>query len=174
LGDTGTNNSGGGVITIIPSLATSANNPGYLILQLGPPSAVQAGAAWKLTNQPDSYYSSANPSLQEITSTNALILLFKPVPGWNLPTNRSVTITPGLILTNPANYTVTNPVLTLDFLHGLGLSGTTNTTYQIQRNSSLTGGTWTPYLTNTLSTPGFNLITNKPGPGFYRALWLTN
>jgi sugar lactone lactonase YvrE len=174
LGDTGTNNSGGGVITIIPSLATSANNPGYLILQLGPPSAVQAGAAWKLTNQPDSYYSSANPSLQEITSTNALILLFKPVPGWNLPTNRSVTITPGLILTNLANYTVTNPVLTLDLLHGLGLSGTTNTTYQIQRNSSLTGGTWTPYLTNTLSTPGFNLITNKPGPGFYRALWLTN
>ena len=174
LGDSGTNNSGGGVITIIPSQGFSQSNPGYLILQIGPPSAVQAGAAWKLTNQPAGFYSTANPSLQEVTSTNALVVQFKPIPGWKLPTNRSITLVPGLILTNLANYTVTNPVLTLDSGNGLGMSGTTNTTYQIQSNSSLAGGAWMPFLTNTLTNFGFNLITNHPRPGFYRALWLTN
>ena len=124
FGDTGTNNSGGGVITIIPSQATSIHNPSYLILQLGPAAAVQAGAAWKLTNQPANYYSTANPSLQEITSTSALAVQFKPIPGWNLPTNRTVTVVPGVILTNVANYTVTNPLLTLDLVNGLRISGT--------------------------------------------------
>ena len=174
LGDSGTNYSGGGVITIIPSQAVSLSNPGYLILQLGPPSAVQAGAAWKLANQPASYYSTANPSLQEVTTTNAVQVQFKPIPGWNLPANVSVTVSPSVILTNFANYTVTNPLLALDLANGLRLSGTTNTTYQIQSNSSLTGGAWIPFLTNTLASPGINLITNKPAPGFYRALWLTN
>ena len=173
LGDTGTNNSGGGVITIIPSQDTSLNNPAYLILQLGPAAAVQAGAAWKLTNQPDNYYSAANPSLQEITSTSALAVQFKPIPGWNLPTNRTVTVVPSVILTNVANYTVTNPLLTLDLVNGLRLSGTSNTAYQILSNSTLTGA-WIPFKTNTLTNFGFNLITNHPRPGFYRALWLTN
>jgi hypothetical protein len=174
LGDTGTNNSGGGVITIIPSQAVSGSHPGYLILQLGPPSAVQAGAAWDLAGQSASYYSTVNPSLQEVTATNPLVVQFKPIPGWNLPANFSVTVSPGVILTNAATYTVTNPMLTLDRVNGLGMFGTPNTTYQIQSSSSLTGGGWIPFLTNTLTSPAFNLITNHPAPGFYRALWLTN
>jgi len=174
LGDTGTNNSGGGVITIIPSLAVSGKNPAYLILQLGPPSAVQAGAAWKLASQSVNYYSTANPSLQEVTSTNALLVQFKPIPGWNLPANTTVLVSPGGNITNSAEYTVMNPVLTLDPVNGLGLIGTANTTYRILSNTSFVGGSWVPILTNTLISPGLNLITNNPGPGYYRALWLTN
>jgi sugar lactone lactonase YvrE len=173
LGDSGTNNSGGGVITIIPNVNVSSHNPGYLILQLGPAAAVQAGAAWELVGQPPSYYSASNPSLQEITSTNALALQFRQIPGWILPSNRSVTVFPGVIVTNVASYTVTNPALSVDLARGLSLSGTTNTRYQIQSNSSL-AGTWTPFQTNTLTNFNFNLITNHPRPGFYRALWLTN
>jgi len=169
----GTNYSGGGVITVIPSLNVSRNNPGYLILQLAPPSAVQAGAAWEVAGQPASYYSTANPSVQEFVNTNTLALQFKPIPGWNLPTNRSVTVVPGLIFTNVAVYTVTNPALTVDLVRGLGISGATNTSYAIQSNSAL-NGTWISFQTNTLTNFGFNLITNRPRPGYYRALWLTN
>ena len=111
--------------------------------------------------------------MQEVTSTNALVVQFKPIPGWNLPTNRAVTVVPGLIMTNVAAYTPTNPVLTVDRIAGLGISGTSNTTYQIQSNSALTG-TWIPFKTNTLTNFSFNVITNRPQPGFYRALWLTN
>jgi len=175
LGDSGTNYSGGGVLTIFP-VGVSTNHPGYLVLQLGPPAAVQAGAAWKLTNQPDSYYLNTNISAQEITTTNALALQFKKISGWNFPTNRSVVVVPGPPVTNTAFYTATNPLLSLDLVNGLRLSGNgaTNTTYQIQRSFSLEGGTWVPFKTNTVISNGFNLITNHPTPGFYRALWLTN
>src|SRR5262249_52465607 len=47
LGDKGTNSTGGGVITVIPS-RVSASNPGYVQFQLAPPAAVRAGAAWRL------------------------------------------------------------------------------------------------------------------------------
>ena len=174
FGVSGSNFMGGGVITIIPSLATTLNNPGYLVLQLGPPAAVQAGAAWKLANQPSTDYSSANPSLQEITSSNSLVVQYKPIQGWNLPTNQSVIVTPGLILTNTAYYSVASPSLTLDLARGLGISGTTNTSYQIQIRSSLAAGYWQPLTTAIIINTGFNSVTNPPPPGFFRALWLTN
>jgi hypothetical protein len=173
LGDTGTNNSGGGFETIIPSQNISGANPGYLILQLGPPSAVQAGAAWKLTNQPNSYYLNTNVSMQEITTSNLLTIQFAPVPGWNLPKNQSLVVAAGAALTNIALYTPTNPVLAVDLVNGLRLSGTSNTGWLIQSNSSLTG-TWITFKTNTLTNFGPNLITNKLRPGFYRALWLND
>jgi len=173
LGDSGANNSGGGVIKVVPSL-TSASHPGYLIVQMAPPAAVQAGAAWKLVGQSDSYYSPASPSVQEITSTNPFAVQFRPIPGWNLPSNSLITVIPGAILTNVAFYTVTNPVLTLDLTLGLQITGTTNTRYQIQSNSMVGGGTWVPFKTNTLNASGVGLVTNRPAPGFYRALWLTN
>ena len=39
LGDNGTNHTGGGVITIIPSQAITASNPGYIQWVLSPPAA---------------------------------------------------------------------------------------------------------------------------------------
>ena len=45
-----------------------------------------------------------------VTSTNAFGVEFKPIPGWNLPTNQAVTVLPGVLITNVAFYTVTNPV----------------------------------------------------------------
>jgi hypothetical protein len=176
LGDTGTNNSGGGVITIIPSLAVSQSNPGYLILQLGPPSAVQAGAAWELAGQPASYYSTANPSLQEVVTTNPLVLQFRPVPGWKLPTNQTVVLQPGVILTNTASYTVTNPVLVTGSGSGLGITGTTGTVYRLDRGTSLHNGSWQPVSTNLIGTNGFTLLLAQPNTNgsvlFYRAVWL--
>jgi len=176
LGDTGTNNSGGGVITIIPSLAVSQSNPGYLILQLGPPSAVQAGAAWELAGQPASYYSTANPSLQEVVTTNPLVLQFRPVPGWKLPTNQTVVLQPGVILTNTASYTVTNPVLVTGSGSVLGITGTPGTVYRLDRGTSLHNGSWQPVSTNLIGTNGFTLLLAQPNTNgsvlFYRAVWL--
>jgi hypothetical protein len=170
LGDNGTNNNGGGVITIIPDQLVSALNPGYLQVQLAPPSAVQAGAAWLL--QPSSNYSTATNFTQVIFSTNAVALQFKPIPGWNVPTSQSVVVTPGIISYPPAFYTVVNPVLVAN-AQGIGLTGTTNTTYEIESASSL-NGPWTELSTNTIVSNGINLVvpkTNNQATVFYRAVW---
>jgi len=172
-GASGTNNSGGGVVTFSGGFGIT-NNPGGVEVTILPLAAVQAGAAWTLSNVSNYGYSRQNPSSLGVSTTNAQELLFKPIPGWNLPTNQSVSVLAGHVTPIVALYTVTNPLLTLDFVNGLGISGTTNTSYQIQSNDALNGGAWIPFLTNTVKSPGINLITNKPHPGFYRALWLTN
>src|SRR2546425_3172361 len=48
----GTNNTGGGVILIIPGPGVSGSHPGYVQFQLGPPAAGLARAARRSTNGP--------------------------------------------------------------------------------------------------------------------------
>ncbi len=170
LGDAGTNTSGGGVITIVAANVSFAN-PGYLQIQLQPPSAVQAGAAWLL--QPGTTYSTASNFTQAVFSTNAVALQFKPLPGWNLPTNQSIVVTPGLISTPSAFYTVLSPKLVVNS-QGIGLSGTTNTTYRIEKTASLKNPVWTGLSTNTITNANFNLVVPRTNVTtmFYRAVWL--
>ena len=94
LGDSGTNNSGGGVITIIPT-GVSSSHPAYLIMNLAPPAAVAAGAAWEFTNQPSNDYLSAGQSVQELSSSTEVGLQFLPIAGWNLPANQTLTLVAG-------------------------------------------------------------------------------
>jgi len=173
LGDTGTNNAGGGVITIIPT-QVSASNPGYLQCQLAPPAAVQAGAAWRL--QGDTAWSTATNYTRAVSKTNAIVVQFKPIAGWNLPMNQTVMVFPGQIISQTAFYAVTNPVLVAGKSVGLGITGTTGTVYQLQGRTNLTSGSWLPVSTNTILTNGFNLLLPNPAtngnPIFYRAVWL--
>jgi sugar lactone lactonase YvrE len=175
LGDTGTNNSGGGVITIIPNQAISTNNPGFLQFQLAPPAAVAAGAGWKLSG--DTAYSTATNYTRVVTTTNTIVVQFMPIAGWNLPTNQTVTVLPYPPITAPtAFYTVTNPVLVAGKGVGLGITGTTGTVYQLQRRTNLNSGSWLPVSTNAILTNGFNLLLPNPNTNgnafFYRAVWL--
>jgi NHL repeat len=174
LGDTGTNNTGGGVITIIPNQAISASNPGYVQWLLGPAAAVQAGAGWRL--QGDATYSTATNYIRAVISTNAVVVQFEPIAGWNLPTNQAVTVLPGQITVYTGFYTVTNPVLVAGYGVGLGITGTTGTVYQLQRRTNLSSGSWLPVSTNAILTNGFNLLLPNPNTNgnafFYRAVWL--
>jgi len=134
----------------------------------------QQGAAWGLKG--DSSYSTSANYTRAVISTNAFAVEFKPIPGWNLPTNQTTTIFPGVLITNIAFYTVTNPVLMLDRASGLGLTGTTGTVYRIEGRASLSSGSWLPLNTNTILSNGFNavlpLLPTNPPATYYRALWL--
>ncbi|MGP8200551.1 MAG: MBG domain-containing protein [Limisphaerales bacterium] len=101
---TGTNNSGGGVVTITANQAVGANNPGYVQIRLGPPAAVQAGAGWRL--QGDATYSSASNYTEEVFTTNALVVQFAPVSGYSLPTNQTITVAPGTVVPLTNYYTL--------------------------------------------------------------------
>ena len=171
-GDAGTNHAGGGVLTLIAG-ALSAANPAYVQVVLSPPAAVAAGAGWRLTG--DSAYGTATNYTRVIT-TNGASLQFKPVSGWNTPTNQTVRLSAGTvnIVTNVA-YTVVPPVMVADGNNGIGFKGTAGTTYAIQFCTNLASGKWVNIKTNTLGT-GTNYPfawppTNGPA-GYYRALWL--
>jgi sulfur carrier protein ThiS len=105
---TGTNNSGGGVVTITANQAVGANNPGYVQIQLGPPAAVQAGAGWRL--QGDAIYASASNYTEAVFTTNALVVQFAPVSGYAPPTNQTITVRPGQVSILTALYTAINPL----------------------------------------------------------------
>jgi hypothetical protein len=155
LADTGTNNSGGGVITIIPSQAVSASNPGYLEFQLGPPAAVAAGAGWQL--QGDSAFSSATNYVRAVLSTNAFSVVFKPVPGWNVPASQNVTVQPGNIALYNASYTPASP---LQIVSPQVSGGTFKLGFQ-----SVSGQGYTLYYNNSLSTTNWLPYTNLTGNG---------
>ena len=173
-GDAGTNNTGGGVITIIPNQSVSASHPGYMQWRLGPPSALRAGAGWRLSG--DTAYSGTTNYTRAILSTNAVVVQFKPIPGWILPADQSVSVSPDQITPYNAFYTVVSPALTADPVLGIGITGTTGTTYRIERRTSLTSGNWQPVTTNTIIITGFNPLLPSPSANqtatFYRAVWL--
>jgi hypothetical protein len=170
----GTVGASAGVIRLNPSSQITAANPGYVVWQLGPPAAVLTGANWKLAT--DASYPTVVNHCETVTSASQIVVQFKPIPGWNLPANQTVTVGPGVLITAIASYTVTNPVLVASGVAGLGITGTTGTVYEIDRRTSLTSGSWLPVSTNTILTNGFNPLLPKPGTNgsvnFYRAVWL--
>ena len=178
-GDSGTNNTGGGVITILPSQNIDANNKGYVQWQLGPTAAVKAGAAWRLRG--DAAYSSSPSYVRQVSSTNAFAVEFKPIPGWNLPTNQTLLVLPagpgGQISSNNAVYTLIPPMLVNDPVLGLGILGTPGISYRLEMKHSLSDPRWLPVRTNTISSAGFTVLLPKPAPQittsvFYRLEWL--
>lgn len=174
-GDNGTNHTGGGVITIIPNTAVNAAHPGYIQWRLGPPAALLAGAGWRLVG--DAAFSGLTNYTRAVLNTNTVAVEFKPIPGWNLPANQSISVVPDQITPYNAFYTVVNPVLVANPALGIALAGTTGTTYRIESRTSLTSGNWQPVSTNTIFSTGLNLIlppqpaANQPVT-FYRAVWL--
>ncbi|HEY1717245.1 MAG TPA: hypothetical protein VGH42_03000 [Verrucomicrobiae bacterium] len=157
LADYGTNNTGGGVITVVPSQAVSASNPGYLQFQLGPPAAVAAGAGWRLVG--DSTYSSATNYIRAVFSTNAFAVEFKPIAGWNVPTSQSVTVQPGNIASYTALYTVNNPV-PVQIVSPQVSGGSFNLSFQ-----SANGQSYTLYYNDNLATTNWLPATNVTGNG---------
>jgi hypothetical protein len=148
------------------------------------------------------YY--ATGSLVTISATPAPGNIFMGwsggITGTNVPTNvtldASLTITANFVSTNapppqPPVVALAQPLTAAQFTSSAPVTVNVSasdpnaggsitqvilfagTTYQIQSNSSVTG-TWIPFETNTLNSTSSILITNRPRPGFYRALWLTN
>ncbi|HEY1716827.1 MAG TPA: LamG-like jellyroll fold domain-containing protein [Verrucomicrobiae bacterium] len=155
--DYGTNNPGGGVITVVPSQAVSASNPGYLEFQLGPPAAVAAGAGWRL--QGDTTYSSATNYIRAVFSTNAFAVEFKPIAGWNVPTNQSVTVYSGQIAVYNALYTLNNSA-PVQIVSPQLSGGTFNLSFQ-----SANGQSYTLYYNDNLATTNWLPATNVTGNG---------
>jgi hypothetical protein len=179
IGDFGTNNDGG-VIRFLPDKNISGSNPGEIQFDIEPPEAYAAGARWRLHG--DAGYSTLPNYTRMVTTTNLIVVEFVTnVPGWLPPPSQAVPVHPQQTTRPSAFYTVTNPVLIVNAslqnasLY-LGITGTTGTTYRIERSTSLMDDAWSSVSTNTIHSNGFNPVPLPPFPGqpaaFYRARWL--
>lgn len=164
LGNSGTNNSGGGVIIVIPGQGV-ASNPGLVEVTITPPAAVAAGAAWKFSSLSDADFSTKNPSALAVTSSAKVQLQFKAIPGWNLPTNQSVSISPGLVASVTATYTPAGPLIQSATQTGTSLTfswaAVSNQTFQIQTTTDLSQNNWTP-LAGTITATNSKVNVTKP------------
>jgi hypothetical protein len=171
-GNTGDNNTGGGVLMI--QVGTGGNGLlAYVQVNISPQAAVLAGAAWRLQGTTD--WSTSPTYTAALAAGGSATLEFKPIPGWSLPTNSSAQVALGQLTTVEASYAPGLPMLTFNPASGLGIAGPSGATFRLEYRTSLVSGQWLPLKTNALD-PGFNLLLPWPltnGPAaFYRAVWL--
>jgi len=174
LGDSGTNSTGGGVITI--TVGSGSGTLAYLQVNLGPADAVNAGAAWRLQGSSD--WCGNSPFTVTVAQGGSTTLQFKPVPGWDLPASQALTLTLGQLSTASALYTRPPVLLTglrvlSDGALAMTLQGTAGRAYSMVVSTNLFQplSTWTEMLRLTNGT-GQTTFTNPPPavtPQYYRA-----
>src|SRR5262249_52426009 len=121
----------------------------------------------------DTNYSTATNFTRTVSSTNAISVDFKPIPGWNLPTNQTVTVQAGQIASPVAVYTDLPASLSYKLSEGLRLFGASALTYRIDYKTNLDPRiAWVPLVTNTLGTNTLLINGTLPAPGrrFFRAV----
>ncbi len=101
---TGTNFAGG-VVTVNAG-ANVINDAAGVEVTVAPPAAAQAGGSWKFSNLSDVDYSTRNPSTLLVTSTNTQPVVFRQIPGWNLPAGQTVNVIPGTVTKLTNSYTL--------------------------------------------------------------------
>ncbi len=175
LADSGTNSTGGGVITITAG-AGGAGSLAYLQVNLGPAEAISAGAAWRL--QGSSEWCGNSPFTVAIPQGGTNGLEFKPIPGWDLPPTQALTLTLGQLSTASALYTRT-PVL-LTGLHvlpngalAMTIAGKAGGVYAVVASTNLLTplANW-PEVLRLTNTTGQTTFTSPPPavtPQYYRA-----
>ncbi len=173
-GDAGTNNTGGGVLTLIAGQGLSAALPAYVQVSLGPPAAVQAGAGWRL--QGDASYGTASNYTRSVTTTNGAKLEFKPLSGWNPPAGQTIQLVAGsLTIISNQLYTIQPPSLVLDKMNGLRVTGPVGVSNRVDFRTNLYTGQWLPLRTNVLGA-GFTPVLPWPptntSAAYYRAVLL--
>src|SRR5262245_2575548 len=99
---------------------------------------------------------------------------FKAVPGFITPSNRTVLMAVGGVVTLQADYVPIHPLLSFDYTNGLSLSGATGATYHVEFATNLAMPiNWMPLTNLTLLNSPFTISDTRPtadGGGFYRAV----
>ncbi len=94
----------GGVITIGVTFGTGVGYLAYLQVHISPLEAVLGGAGWRLQGSGTGYVSDPNYTEAVAESGNPVIEC-AAVGGWDGPTNRTVSLTPGVVTVVDAVYT---------------------------------------------------------------------
>jgi hypothetical protein len=119
LGDAGTNGTGGGVITI--TAGAGSGLLAWVQVPIEPQAAYDAGARWRLQGTTD--WSTAQTFTPTLSQGSSVTLDYKPIPGWNLPTNNTVKVSLGALTVIHAVYSPNPAQMAVTPAGGLASSG---------------------------------------------------
>jgi hypothetical protein len=175
-GETGTNNSGGGVNVYASGGRNSLLGLGYYSVVIQPAGALAAGAGWQIlqlsASTPNTYYSDSD--LDDVVGGN-YTFSFKTVPGYATPANFPLQIANGSNYTITATYSALTATFAAPRLSGTNFLVTVTApagqNLALDRSTNLT--TWIPLVTNLVPTNGSLTFTNAippnhPGGTFFR------
>jgi hypothetical protein len=156
--NTGGNNSGGGVVLLTPGTGGSLFEPGYLQVIIGPQTALNAGAGWRLIGHPDPAFYSDNAAIYGLLA-GAYTVEFKSILGFQTPTNHGIQIVKGQTAVIPGAYVLVAPGLAAPSMisngvFAFGLSGQPGKVYLMEASTNLGQTNWTIIATNTLGSNG--------------------
>ncbi len=172
--NTGDNNTGGGVITVVAG-ASGTGTRAYLKVRLGPAGAVTAGAAWRLQGE-TTWLTNPN-TLRSVAQGGSAAIEFREVAGWLVPTNRSVTLVLGQTAVIEGDYIRLGPGLSAPTVRNgvfaFGLTGQPGMVYVLEASTNLARTNWLSIATNSV---GANSVWQFADPGatnlssrYYRA-----
>jgi len=142
---------------------------------LGPPAAVAAGGAWKVSSKGINYTSDSAVRIP-LARGGSFQIEFSPLDNWLPPTNQVFSVVADRVTILHPNYVDFPAVLSFGLAQGLRVTGTTGLVYEIDYTTNLNVPVNWLKLTNiTLSAnpavvPGTQ-ITNATGR-FFRAVRL--
>jgi hypothetical protein len=173
-GNTGNNNTGGGVVNLTPGGGGSLFTPGSFQIVLSPPEAIAGGAGWRITQLTNLSYFSDNLATYALPAA-AYTLTFRPVFGFLTPSNRPLQIVANQTAVLTVSYTNLAPRASAPTLS----SGLVNLTFiaPISQRYALEWSTnlvnWPALATNTVTVDGAVRFTDSNSPNrsktFYRA-----
>jgi hypothetical protein len=167
---------GNGVTFVCPIVTDGVVATGQLSVVIGPRTAVDCGAAWRIPQKGISEYSSDPTKIIPLSVSGPFRIEFRDIAGYELPTNDVVEVAADQLSIIHAWYAVVRPVLRFDPTAGLTVFGTDNTRYQIEIADRVDGRIdWAPFAIITLTNgsivvPGTDLSNRFRA--FYRAVWL--
>lgn len=177
----GNHTTGGGTINVVTAQGSDPHCIGWVMVELGPESAVAAGAKWRVspTNQTPSIYTNFTAVPQRIYTQpygGTMTIELAAVPGFVLPSNQNVTVFCDQGALIQPRYTVVPPWLGFMDRTTLVATGTPATSYALEyRDVFAPPEPWISIATNTLG-PGTNVwlqgIPAEPRTRYYRARWI--
>jgi sugar lactone lactonase YvrE len=172
MGDSGTNSTGGGAITVVPGQTAAPFGTGLLTVSLTP-NSLNGSFGWRIMGLNTNYFTSALTTVALIGGGNYTIE-FKPFPGFVTPTNRTTSVSISNVVNIQADYVVIPVIPILNALR----SGSNvvlywpTTAQNFVLESAVTfnnSNLWSPVsvLKTTIGTNHF--VTNQiSGTNFYR------
>ena len=173
-GNGGGNIVGGGVTLLSPGITAQPFGTGLLTVNLAPSNASSFRPGWRIMGYTDTNFITDALATVALIGGGSYPIEFKAVPGFLTPSNRTVLMAVGGVVTLQADYVPIRPLLGFDYNNGLSLSGATGATYRVEFATSLTTPVdWTPLTTFALVNSPFTVSNTLPATdasGFYRAV----